>query len=274
VWIGFLGGALGQECERGLSNLGIEVLPVRTKASTRANLEVIEDSGRITEILEPGGRPNSADRAELLWTCKEALEKRWPGTPLVISGSLPAGVPDDFYVRFIRAAHSAGSPVFLDASGAALSAGIEARPDFVKPNRSELETLSGRRLRTMGEVVFAAQKLISLGSHSAAVTMGTAGLVWIEKEGEPAWVAVPPKLKAVSTVGCGDTTLAGFAMARAKRLSGEPAVKFATACGAANCLAEREGQISRKDVEALIPRIKTKATRKKTEDGLPDIAPL
>src|SRR5271156_3316618 len=57
AWIGFLGGAIGQECSRQLEDLGIEVVAVRIEASTRVNLEIIDASGRITEILEPGVAP-------------------------------------------------------------------------------------------------------------------------------------------------------------------------------------------------------------------------
>jgi len=261
VWIGFLGGALGEECARGLKRLGIEVHAVRTAAQTRANLEVIENSRRITEILEPGATPTLGEREEMLEACEEAIENRWPGALMVISGSLPAGMDANFYVKLIRAAHRAGAEVFLDTSGDALARGIKAEPELVKPNRAELEAILRRKLRGKRDVIAAARKMIERGAKSVAVTMGSSGLVWVEEKDGPAWIAVPPKLEAVSTVGCGDTTLAGFAVAQAKGLRGEAAVRFATACGAANCLAAREGQISRRNVEALIPRIKTKLVR-------------
>lgn len=258
VWIGFLGGALGEECARGLMSLGIEVLQIRTKAPTRANLEIIEDSGRITEILEPGGKPDAAERAEMRRMCQRALREKWSGAILVISGSLPAGIATDFYPPLIRAARSAGSPVFLDTSGEALANGLKAGPDFVKPNRSELETLLKRKLRGERELLTAGRQLIERGAKSVAITMGAKGLIWIEGKKGRAWIATPPCLKpVVSTVGCGDTTIAGFAVARAYGLQGEAAVRFAAACGAANCLAAFEGCISKKDVESLITQIKT-----------------
>ena len=81
-----------------------------------------------------------------------------------------------------------------------------------------------------------------MGAQSAAITLGAEGLVWVESKDGPAWFAQPPRLKAISTVGCGDTTLAGFAYAAMRGLTGEEALRFATACGAANCLAEFEGR--------------------------------
>jgi fructose-1-phosphate kinase PfkB-like protein len=108
-------------------------------------------------------------------------------------------------------------------------------------------------------VVTAAREIISLGAGSAAITMGAEGLVWVESKDGPAWFAQPPRLKAISTVGCGDTTLAGFAYAAMQGMTGEEPLRFATACGAANCLAEFEGRISLSDVQSLIPKVSIKS---------------
>jgi 1-phosphofructokinase family hexose kinase len=255
IWIGFLGGAIGEEVAAGLRKLAIEVLPVHTETSTRVNLELVEDSGRITEVLEPGGPPGRAGQAEMLRLCTQGLRDQWKGALLAISGSLQPDVPADFCASLIDAAHAAGSKVFLDTSGDALRASLEAKPDFVKPNRKELETLLGRPLRDAQEALAAAHELIQRGAGSAAVTLGADGLVWLESEGGPAWSARPPRLNPVSTVGCGDAALAGFAFASLQGLAGEKALRLAVACGAANCLAEFEGKISTDDVQSIIPQV-------------------
>lgn len=255
VWIGFLGGAIGEECAAGLSGFGIEVVRVRTSAATRANLEVIEDSGRITEVLEPGGQPDADERTQMLQLCAESLRGKWHGASLVISGSLPGGAPPEFYASVIESARAAGSQVFLDTSGEALQAALGERPDFVKPNRTETETLLRRPLRNTQDVVAAGRELIERGAQSVAITLGAEGLVWIESKDGPVWLAQPPNLRPISTVGCGDTTLGGFACAQAQGLRGEAATRLATACGAANCLAAFEGGISQAEVQSLIPQI-------------------
>ncbi len=235
--------------------LGIEVVAIRTKTATRVNLEVIEDSGRITEVLEPGCAPDESERAELLRVVSDGLRTRWKDALIVISGSLPLGVPSNFYQPLIGSARSAGSKVFVDTSGEALPASIEAGPSFVKPNRREVETLLGQSLGDSATAARAVQKIIERGADSAAVTLGPGGLVWSEGKGGPVWSAQPPRLKAISTVGCGDATLAGFAYASLRGWSGEQALRLAAACGAANCLAEFEGRISEMDVKSLIPQI-------------------
>ncbi len=258
-WIGFLGGAIGEQVEKELRKLAIAVRAIRTAAATRVNLEVIEDSGRITEVLEPGGQITGDEQAEMLRQFAQRLRGDWKGVLVAISGSLPLGLPADFFAQLIDVAMEAGSTVFLDTSGDPLKEGIAAKPNFVKPNRKEVEVLLGRALPDVQAVVAAAREIISQGAGSVAITLGAEGLVWLESKAGPAWFAQPPKLKTISTVGCGDTTLAGFAYGALRGLSGEEALRFATACGAANCLAELEGRISASDVQDLLPKVTIKS---------------
>jgi 1-phosphofructokinase family hexose kinase len=258
-WIGFLGGAIGEQVEAELRKLAIEVNSIRTEAATRVNLEVIEDSGRITEVLEPGGQIGGTDQAEMLRVFEQNLSAEWKGALVAISGSLPPGLPANFFAQLIDVAMKAGSRVFLDTSGNALKEGIAAKPNFVKSNRQEVEVLLGRALPDVQAVMAAGREMISRGAGSVAITLGAEGLVWLESKDGPARFAQPPRLKAISTVGCGDTTLAGFAYAALQGLKGEEALRFATACGAANCLAELEGRISLGEVQNLLRKVTIKS---------------
>jgi 1-phosphofructokinase family hexose kinase len=255
-WVGFLGGAIGEECAAQLEFLDIEVIAVHTAVSTRVNLEVIEDSGRVTEILEPGASPTLEETAEFLRACSGRIRDAGKGALLVISGGLPPGVSPDFYVSLIEAARTKGARVFVDTSGEALRESVKAKPDFVKVNRAEAEALLGWALTSSQEVARAAREIIQRGSRSAAITLGKDGLVWVEHQDGPAWVASPPSANGVSTVGCGDATLAGFAYAAIHGIVGEEAVRLAAACGAANCTATAPGRINFADVQTLLPQIK------------------
>jgi 1-phosphofructokinase family hexose kinase len=254
-WIGFLGGAIGDQIGNELRKLEIEVFPVKTQAATRVNLELVEDSGRITEVLEPGGSPTAGECEELIENMATLLRGPWKGAWVAISGSLPEGVKGKFYFDLVTRAKQWGSKVFLDTSGEGLQAGLRAGPDLVKPNRTEAETLLGRPLSNPGDAAVAAAELVHGGVGSAAITLGAEGLVWSETARGPTWSAKPPLLRAISSVGCGDATFAGFAYAALQGWSGEQAVRFATACGAANCLAEQTAQISMASVTKLIPLI-------------------
>jgi len=255
LWIGFLGGPIGQECARQMKDLGIQVVAIPTAAETRVNLEIIEESGNVTEILEPGGKPTADERGEFSRVCVERIRNAPNSALLVISGSLPAGLGPEFYVSLIGAARTAGARVFVDTSGDALRESSKSSPDFVKTNRAEAEALLGRPVKTRHEAVHAAMAIIENGAGSAAITMGPEGFVWVESKNGPVWTARPPWLEVISTVGCGDATLGGFACAATRGIVGEEALRLAAACGAANCLAAAPGRIDLATVESLIPQI-------------------
>lgn len=225
------------------------------------NLELLENSGRITEVLEPGEPLDKTEMRDMAQTLAMNLQRRWHGAVVVISGSLPFGVPPKFYRLLIAASQKAGSQVLLDTSGDALRASIASGPAFVKPNRQEAEEFLGRRLRGQAAILKAARELVNRGAKSAAVSLGSEGLVWIEGKNAQAWFGRPPRLKPISTVGSGDATVAGFAVAAAKRMSGEAAIRLAVACGAASCLAEFPAGISSASVKALMQRIDVRRIR-------------
>ena len=114
LWLGFLGGASGEEFASEFRTLGVRFVPVRTRTSTRTNLELLEDSGRITELLESGGSPTGAEIRSLRSAFRAALRNHLRHPLVVISGSLPPGVPPALYGSLIREAHAAGSLAFLD----------------------------------------------------------------------------------------------------------------------------------------------------------------
>jgi 1-phosphofructokinase family hexose kinase len=255
VWLGFLGGAIGQECARQMDALGIPVVAIPTQAGTRVNLEIIDAAERVTEILEPGAEPTAQERENFLQTCTAGLRDQWKNAVLVISGSLPAGVGPDFYVALIEAARAAEAKVFVDTSGEPLRASSNAHPDFVKVNRAEAEALLGRPLATIEEIAHAAHEIMERGVGSAAITLGREGLVWMERKGGPAWKATPPRMNVISAVGSGDATLGGFVFSATQGLAGEATLRLAAACGAANCVATAPGRIELATARALVPQI-------------------
>jgi 1-phosphofructokinase family hexose kinase len=254
AWIGFLGGAIGAECAAQLKSVGITVNAISTAAPTRVNLEILEADGEITEILEPGRPPARAERERF----RRAIQGIPKQSLMVISGSLPAGLAPDFYASLIEEVSSKGIRVFLDTSGAGLRAGVKAGPHFVKVNRNEAEELTGRSIRSEHEALRAAQEVMRDGAGSAAVTLGKEGVVWMESAEGSGWFARPPKVQCISSVGCGDATLAGFVVAVRRGLGGEKAIRLAVACGAANCSAETPGRITGSRVRALLKEVYVK----------------
>jgi 1-phosphofructokinase family hexose kinase len=251
AWVGFLGGATGEECESGLSDLGIPVTIVRTRAGTRANLEIIADDGTVTEILEPGGAVTDGEVERLFAACRDIFAECDEGSQVAFSGSLPPGAPPDLYAELIRLAHAYDCRALLDTSGAALSHGLEAMPDLVKPNRAEAATFAGRNVRHTVEAAEVAQWLFEAGARSVAVSLGAEGMLWQRTADCAPLLSQPPSVNPRSTVGCGDAALAGFAVAHARGLCDEEALGLAVACGTANCLAEAPGLVDPREVERI-----------------------
>src|SRR6185369_16746566 len=165
MWVGFLGGAAGEECESGLSALGIPLTVVRTRADTRANLEIIARDGTVTEILEPGGGVTDGEVERLLSACRDIFAESGEGSQVALSGSLPPGTPADFYAELIRLAHVYGCRVLVDTSGEALRQAVAAAPDLVKPNRAEATWFSGRQVNTTAAAIEVAHEMIHAGAR-------------------------------------------------------------------------------------------------------------
>ncbi len=257
IWIGFCGGASGSELLAGLRLLGIETLPIPASQSTRANLEIVDTRGEVTEILEPGGTITPSEWSEFQQVCARASQVPARKRVMVISGSLPPGIPDEAYAALVSSARSANCLAFVDSSGVALSKALAASPDLVKINREEAEFVTRVAIHDPTSAARAAHKLLDLGANSAFVSLGDRGIVGVRKHDRRAIHGWTTPLRAKSTVGCGDATLAGLAYAAATELTFERSLALAVACGAANCLAALPGHILREDVSRIEQGIHT-----------------
>jgi tagatose 6-phosphate kinase len=255
VWLGFAGGATGEQLIEGLKEFSIRVHEIPTSASTRTNLEIVENDGVATEILEPGQRISDEELRQCEKSLTDLLGQATQQPTVIFSGSLPEGVPPDIYKTLIELAHEFDSRVFVDTSGEPFKFALAGKPDFVKPNRGEAESWSGQTI----DNPTAAKKIIAgvlkAGAAAAAISLGSAGLIWHSRNGG-ALFASAPKLSAQSCVGSGDATLAGFAFAAQQRLPAEEAVLLAAACGSANCLAPGPGRASAEDIASLKEQIR------------------
>ena len=251
LWLGFTGGPNGASLLQGLRSLCIRAASVPIAAETRMNLEILEDGGSVTEILEPGSPVTSAEREALLREYESCLRVAENRTIVILSGSLPKGLAQDDYATLIKLGHRHGARVFLDTSGEPLRLGLQQRPDFAKPNQEEAEWIVHGTIGGAAAASSALQTLLREGPRSAAISLGADGLVWRGPNGDPSLLAVPPKQNCASAVGSGDATIAGFAFAASQNLAPQDALRLAVACGAANCLADLPGRVRLNDVERL-----------------------
>ncbi|HNM92838.1 MAG TPA: 1-phosphofructokinase [Mycobacterium sp.] len=204
-----------------LQSCGVPFYAVPVDGAVRTNLTITESDGTTTKINEPGAVIDEAALAALTAAILDRAESaRW----VVLSGSLPPGMPDSWYADVVARLQSFDCKVAVDTSDAPLAALAaefgRAAPDLIKPNAEELAGLAGvaaehlEAALAQGDpdpVVAAARQLIDRGAHTVLATLGPAGAVLVDETGS--WLATPPPIKPRSTVGAGDSSLAGYVRA-------------------------------------------------------------
>ena len=223
----------------GLRAIGVEVHAVPIAAAVRTNLAITEPDGTTTKLNEPGAVIEARDVAAL---ANAVIERGRSARWVVLSGSLPPGLNDSWYADMVAALQPYGCRVAVDTSDrplTALAAALDrAAPDLIKPNSEELASLAGVSARDLesavsrgdaGPVVTAARQLIDRGVGSVLATLGAAGAVLVDADG--AWLATPPAITPRSTVGAGDSSLAGYLRADVEGAAAPARLQMAVAYG-------------------------------------------
>lgn len=244
---GFIGGYTGEFIEEQLRDMGINTSFTTIRGLTRSNMNIIGDDGYVTEILEPGPKILSFEREDFMDRFRELVKI---SEYVVLSGSLTEGLSEDFYAKLIKICNESGSKAFLDASGEPLKRGIEAVPYCIKPNRRELEYAVGKKLTTEAEIIQAAYEYVKNGISKVVVSMGDKGLLQITKT--KVIKAVPPHIKKVNTVGCGDCVVAAMILGMIQGLEDEDIMKFAAGVSAANATTLESGMIPQDKMDQII----------------------
>ncbi len=198
--------------EETLRNMGFEVSSVICPGSLRRNTSIIDSEGVQTQINEPGINVTEDKLREFIGLYKSELNCQG-GCVVVLSGSVPPGVPKDIYRKLCTIARNAGAYVILDCDGEALKAGMEAIPDLIKPNREEFEEIDGKKLEGEGDTLRenAAREALRfhLTNHSSVLlTLGEDGSVYAGPEG--CFLCEARKAEIKTFKGAGDSFLASF----------------------------------------------------------------
>ncbi|MBN1218081.1 MAG: 1-phosphofructokinase family hexose kinase [Anaerolineae bacterium] len=221
---------------------------------TRTCLLLTHATGEATVINEPGPVLSRQDWQRCLVHIQGLAQQ---ARAVAIAGSLPLGVAPETLGVLARSLVSPERAVYVDTSGEALRLALEL-PDGlgIKVNRAELAAGLRLPLDTLGQMVQAGQTLLTRGAVLVVVTQGRAGAVAISPEG--CWQATAPPVETVSTVGSGDSMLAGLAVARLKGESIDAALALGVACGAANALNNRPGYLEWHVTEKLLAQVRIK----------------
>ncbi|WP_328857794.1 1-phosphofructokinase family hexose kinase [Williamsia herbipolensis] len=225
----------------GLDAVGLVHRTVDVAVDVRSNLTITEPDGTTTKLNLPGAVMSAAELAEMT---RLVLDSASTATWVALCGSLPPGVPDDWYADLADRLSSMPCRVAVDTSGSPLTAVRAAMPavsvDLIKPNSEELCEITGADLAALeqaadagdfGPTHDAARALHDLAGCAVLATLGAAGAMLVTETG--AWRATPPPMIPVSTVGAGDATLAGYLLATLDDAAPADALRRAVAYGSA-----------------------------------------
>jgi 6-phosphofructokinase 2 len=227
------GGLNGKLLESKVKELGIRysILPIKTE--TRENIVVTEtDTNAQFRFVLPGAEM-SPDYFEVLVDTLKRLEEK--PSIIVASGSLPPGISDDFYAKLAVVSRELDARYFVDTSGEPLQMAAKQGVYMLKPNLNELAKLVGKETLELNEVDDAAIEIVKRGTcQIIVVSLGPSGAILVTKEG---YEHIPaPIVKKQSTVGAGDSMVAGITWMISQGKSWKEAVRFGVACGTASTM--------------------------------------
>ncbi len=249
--VAVLAGDTGAFIEGVLHRENVPLLAIRVPGETRMNVSIEDLSGQPpTTFNAPGALVSETAWHELLFDCENlAKSASW----VCLSGSLPPGAPRDAYVQLLELFRAQGVSVCVDADGEPMLLALNAVPDFVKPNQSEVGRLLGRAVTDLEDALGAAQTLSDRGIRFAMVSMGALGAALVA-EGKR-FVAESPKIDPKSTIGSGDSTIGGFLASLERGESAGDALRWGCAAGAATALSDGTAIGTREDIERLFTNV-------------------
>jgi tagatose 6-phosphate kinase len=251
--VAMTGGQTGNEVQSTFGATGIPAVYAEIAADTRRTFSVVDvGRGDTAGFYEAGPLVTASEYARFLEHYAAAL----PGcSAVLLSGTLPGGLPARTYAELIRLAADAGVPTVLDAEAEALWLGAAECPVIVKPNLAELESAVGRPLPQAGDldgVAEAAAELRDRGARAVVVTLGADGLIAVTADGT--WVATPKPADGNPT-GAGDAAAAALVYGHALGLSWPELLGRAAALGAAAVAAPVAGEFRTADYERALATV-------------------
>lgn len=247
--LGVVGGDRGRMLRGDLDAIGLAHDFVEVPQKTRLCVTVIDERNRqATELIEEPAELDPDATEGVLAT----LDRHLAGTTaVVLSGSLAAGVPSDFYGQCVT--RCGLRTTIVDGRGLALLQCLPSRPTVVKLNVEELGLTFGRTLESRSALRLAMAEVCDLGARWCVITRGASGAAITN--GEDYWDLITPRIDAVSPVGSGDAFAAGLAL-RLSEGDGVPeACAYGAACGAANALRPDAGTLEPVDVDRLLEQV-------------------
>lgn len=242
-----IGGSTGRFIEQLLAEAGVPYRAVPVAGTTRISLTVRETSSGAEYRFVPEGALLRLSDAEEILSLLADLRADW----LVASGSLPPGFPADFYARVARLARREGLRFALDTSGLALEAALHQGVDLLKTSLSEFQSIVGSTTSDRDALAEHASHLAATGAASMIVlTLGDRGAILATPDRQVVQPALP--VRVCSSVGAGDSFLAGLVLALSRRQTSEEALRLAIAAGAAAVMSRGTARVTLPQVERFL----------------------
>ena len=196
---------------------------------TRENITIHEENANETRISFSGFSLDNGVLSEV-----EALIPADEDTVVTFTGSVPQGVDMSEIKKFLARLKNAGAKVVVDSRSFTLDDLIEAAPWLIKPNSEEIEIYSGHEVNSFADCLDFAKTLCEGGIENVMISLGKKGAILVTAD--TAVGAIPPTINALSTIGAGDSTIAGFIAAYAEDKTAEEMLRTAVSYGTAACL--------------------------------------
>lgn len=249
--VGMIGGPTGDHVVALAREEGIDARWTRIRGETRTCVVIVSrETGTATGIYEAGPAV-SADE----WSAFEraVLQEAAKAPAICLCGSLPPGIPSEWYGSLVASLRAAATRVFVDTHGDALAAAAAGHPTAVKINAEEAAALLGREVATLDDALTGAAKLSSAGISQVVITLGRAGAVLAHAGG--VFRAEPPDIDIVSAVGSGDAFMAAYVAAQVEGADPVAALRHGVAAGAANAQTSWGGTFERANYLALLKSV-------------------
>jgi len=246
------GGYSGKFLNLLLKEENLSALTVETKHQTRENMIVLD---RATNLQYRFDMPGPQLFENEWQQCLQMIEEN-DSEFIVASGSLPPGVPIDIFARISKIAKKGNRKLIVDSTEDALQPALEEGVYMIKPNIGELSRLVGKEELQSDEIEPAARDLINKGKcEIVVVSLGASGAMLVSKE--QVFKIPAPAVKIKSTVGAGDSLVAGIIFSISNEKNLREALQYGVACGTAATLNNGTGLCRKEDVERLYYQIKT-----------------
>ena len=238
VNLGFLGGFTGTFIEQNLKKLNILSDFVTVNENTRVNVKLKTETE--TEINCQGPKISDSKKEEFL----DKIRKIKSDDFVILSGSVPSNLGNDFYITIIEILNKNGVKFTLDSSGETFSKSLKYKPFLIKPNKDELKEYAKREFKNNQEIVnYVRENLVDKAEH-VIISLGGEGALYIDKNFSLFAYPLRVKENVVNTVGAGDSVVAGFVNYMLKHNDTEKAFRFAVACGTATSFSEDIGELN------------------------------